>query len=130
MGLTAVEPDRFWARVDPEGAPVKPDVYGSEEVREVLGGISRGRLSQIVNDPAKAFPPHTVLAIGRVWDGPLVRAWQEARTKPRRQAMYRFACSYRATGNIAHAARHVGVHYKTGVNWTRELGLERMDGNR
>jgi hypothetical protein len=106
-----------------------PDVYGSAEVCKALGGITRGRLSQI-RAAHPDFPAPTRLEIGNVWDGPLVRAWQEARTKPRRQAMYRFACSFRATGNIAHAARHVGVHYKTGVNWTRELGLERMDGNR
>jgi hypothetical protein len=110
-----------------------PDVYGSDEVCQVLGGISRQRLAAIRKDHPD-FPAFTKLKIGRVYDGPLVRAWQEARTKPRRHAMYRFACSYRATGNLTRACRHVDITRTTGARWLRELGIplpsERLDVNR
>jgi hypothetical protein len=109
-----------------------PDVLGSDEVCRVLG-VSRARLSQLRAEHAD-FPPYTKLKLGRVYDGPSIRAWQQARTQPRRRAMYRFLCSYRATGNLSRAARHVGVHRTTGATWLRELGVplpsEKLDVNR
>jgi hypothetical protein len=109
-----------------------PDVYGSDEACRVLG-VARQRLHQLRAEHDD-FPPYTKLKIGRVYDGPAIRAWQQARTAPRRREMYRFLCSYRATGNLSRAARHVGVHRTTGATWLRELGVplpsEKLNGNR
>lgn len=109
-----------------------PDVYGSDEACRVLG-VSRQRLAQLRAEHPD-FPPFTKLKIGRVFDGPLIRAWQQARTAPRRREMYRLACSYRAHGNVNRAARHVGINPATARKWLRELEIplpsQKLDVNR
>jgi hypothetical protein len=118
-----------------------PDVYGPAEVQRILGGVTRQRLHQIRRQyrgpgapPPGPFPTPTPLEIGNVWDGPLIRAWQQARTRPRRRAMYVLATQYGRHGNVSKAARSAGIHRTTAVSWLRELGMklpgEKLDVNR
>lgn len=49
-------------------------LWGSEEIRRALGGVSRARAYQITT--RKGFPdPVADLANGRVWDATQVEAW-------------------------------------------------------
>lgn len=111
-----------------ERAPA-PDVIGSAEVRRILGGISRERLRQIVaNADSNGFPhwrdvPGSGYAgSNRVWDRAAVRAWQTARTEPRRKAMYVLLMTHGRTGSVITAARAAGVSTTTGYKWLREVG--------
>ncbi|MBL6279855.1 hypothetical protein JMF97_27230 [Micromonospora fiedleri] len=50
------------------------DLLGLDEIRDLLGGISKQRATIIVG--RKGFPdPVVTLKMGRVWDGKAVRAW-------------------------------------------------------
>lgn len=52
-------------------------LYGSEEIRRVLGGVSRARAYQITG--RKGFPdPIETLRSGRVWDADKVDRWVAA----------------------------------------------------
>lgn len=97
-----------------------PDAAGSHEVRQILGGISRTRLAQIQKEHPD-FPAYRELEIGRVWDRAAVKAWQLARTRPRRKAIYVLRMVYGRTGNLAGAARSAGVSVSTARRWMREL---------
>jgi prophage regulatory protein len=49
-------------------------LWGSEEIRRALGGVSRARAYQITS--RKGFPdPVAELRSGRVWDAEKVKAW-------------------------------------------------------
>ncbi|QDY06197.1 hypothetical protein FJK98_02655 [Micromonospora sp. HM134] len=50
------------------------ELLGLDEIRDLLGGISKQRATIIVG--RKGFPdPLVTLKMGRVWDGKTVRAW-------------------------------------------------------
>ncbi|MBG6066227.1 hypothetical protein [Micromonospora ureilytica] len=50
------------------------ELLGLDEIRDLLGGISKQRATIIVG--RKGFPdPLATLSMGRVWDGKAVRAW-------------------------------------------------------
>ncbi|GIJ21754.1 hypothetical protein [Micromonospora lutea] len=50
------------------------ELLGLDEIRDLLGGISKQRATIIVG--RKGFPdPLVTLKMGRVWDGKAVRAW-------------------------------------------------------
>ncbi|MEU5553743.1 MULTISPECIES: hypothetical protein [unclassified Micromonospora] len=50
------------------------ELLGLDEIRDLLGGISKQRATIIVG--RKGFPdPVVTLKMGRVWDGKDVRAW-------------------------------------------------------
>lgn len=50
------------------------ELLGLDEIRDLLGGISKQRATIIVG--RKGFPdPLATLRMGRVWDGATVRAW-------------------------------------------------------
>ncbi|NES31741.1 hypothetical protein GCE86_02850 [Micromonospora terminaliae] len=50
------------------------ELLGLDEIRDLLGGISKQRATIIVG--RKGFPdPLANLKMGRVWDGKAVRAW-------------------------------------------------------
>ncbi|WP_444950700.1 hypothetical protein [Micromonospora ureilytica] len=50
------------------------ELLGLDEIRDLLGGISKQRATIIVG--CKGFPdPLATLKMGRVWDGKPVRAW-------------------------------------------------------
>ncbi|KAB1912056.1 MULTISPECIES: hypothetical protein [Micromonospora] len=50
------------------------ELLGLDEIRDLLGGISKQRATIIVG--RKGFPdPLATLKMGRVWDGKAVRAW-------------------------------------------------------
>jgi hypothetical protein len=50
------------------------ELLGLDEIRDLLGGISKQRAMIIVG--RKGFPdPVVTLKMGRVWDGGAVRAW-------------------------------------------------------
>lgn len=104
-----------------------PDVISSAQVREILGGIGRSRLSQLVNDPHAEFPPYTeVTGPGfepiRVWDRRAVVAWQWERTHPRRKMVYVLKMEHGKGRTIAQASRSAGVDWSTGRRWLRKLG--------
>nr|MDT0658492.1 hypothetical protein [Micromonospora sp. DSM 115978] len=49
-------------------------LVGVDEIRAMLGGLSRQRTTEIVN--RKGFPdPLAVLAAGRIWDRDEVAGW-------------------------------------------------------
>lgn len=100
-----------------------PDVAGPCEVRKLLGGISGERLRQILKEHADTFPTYRELEIGRVWDRAAVKAWQQARTLPRRRQMARLVAHYRHHGKLNAAARHAGIHSTTARAWLRELEI-------
>lgn len=50
------------------------ELLGLDEIRDLLGGISKQRATIIVG--RKGFPdPLATLSMGRVWDGKAVRSW-------------------------------------------------------
>ncbi|MEH1015131.1 hypothetical protein V6U90_18700 [Micromonospora sp. CPCC 206060] len=50
------------------------ELLGLDEIRDLLGGISKQRATIIVG--RKGFPdPLATLKMGRVWEGRVVRAW-------------------------------------------------------
>ncbi|WBB79693.1 hypothetical protein O7606_26755 [Micromonospora sp. WMMD882] len=58
------------------------ELLGLDEIRDLLGGISKQRATIIVG--RKGFPdPLATLKMGRVWDGRSVRTWiAENRPRP------------------------------------------------
>lgn len=99
-----------------------PDVAGPAEVRKLLGGISRQRLAQLRAEHDD-FPEHVELEIGRVWDRAAIRAWQQARTYPKRKAMYVLVTHYKRHGQLGYAARAAKIHTTTARRWLRELRI-------
>lgn len=99
-----------------------PDVAGPAEVRRLIGNVTGERLRQIIRDHPE-FPAYRTLVIGRVWDRAAVKAWQFARTNPRRRQMVRLVAHYRRHGILAAAARHVDIHETTARAWLRELEI-------
>jgi predicted DNA-binding transcriptional regulator AlpA len=104
-----------------------PDVVSSPQVCELLGGISRQRLSQLAD--RDGFPAHRdVPSAGyrgstRVWDRAEIVAWQQARTIPKRRPIRRVLREYdRGHRTIPQIALLVGVHKTTAYRWLRELG--------
>jgi hypothetical protein len=99
------------------------DVASTDEVRRILGGISRARLSQIIGSHAD-FPESAELpAPGRggtirVWSREGVSEWQRARLHPRRRKRYVALTTYGRTGSIVTAAKAAGVHPSTVSRWT------------
>ncbi|MEU8423550.1 hypothetical protein AB0C15_22010 [Micromonospora sp. NPDC048835] len=56
------------------------ELLGLDEIRDLLGGISKQRATIIVG--RKGFPdPLATLSMGRVWEGKAVRTWI-ARNRP------------------------------------------------
>ncbi|GHJ14979.1 hypothetical protein [Micromonospora sp. AKA38] len=50
------------------------ELLGLDEIRDLLGGISKQRATIIVG--RKGFPdPLVTLKMGRVWEGKAVRSW-------------------------------------------------------
>ena len=54
------------------------DLMGAAEVAAVLG-VSRQRVLQLLNERDDFPRPVAVLRMGKVWDGPQVRAWEQRR---------------------------------------------------
>jgi hypothetical protein len=105
------------------GLVIGPDVYGPAEARELVG-VSKQRFGELAG--RDGFPAPRVLTIGRVWDGPELRAWaadrQDGRahgTRTRAVALRR----YRQTGSIAGAARSAGVDPATVRRWMRDIAV-------
>ena len=49
-------------------------LVGAAEISQMLGGLSRQRVQQIIN--RRDFPkPYDELAMGKVWKRPAVEAW-------------------------------------------------------
>jgi prophage regulatory protein len=59
-------------------APAPRHLVGAAEISQMLGGLSRQRVQQIIN--RRDFPkPYDELAMGKVWRRPAVEAWARAR---------------------------------------------------
>ena len=98
-----------------------PDVVGPAEARAIIG-CNRQRFHVLSKRPD--VPASRELEIGRVWDRAAVKAWQQARTEPRRRAIYVLRTAYaRNGGKLNAAARSAGVHPNTARRWLRDLGI-------
>jgi hypothetical protein len=114
--------------VSDNGRAPAPDVIGAAEVCRICK-ISPARVSQLAHDPNSTFPDSTCIPAGgfqkhiRVWDRAAVIAWQQARTKPKRRAIYTLLMVYGRTHKLGVSARAAGVHKTTAIRWLRELGV-------
>lgn len=102
-------------------APDVSHLADARTVRRLLGNISSERLRQIMRDHDD-FPEHAVIAGGYVWDRASIKAWQLARTRPRRRAVYVLLTTYGRTGKLGVSARAAGMHTTTARRWLRRMG--------
>jgi hypothetical protein len=103
-----------------------PDVIGAADAARICC-FSKSRLSQIINDPLTTFPsPAKIQAAGRAkvyaFDRAAVVAWQQARTLPKRRAMYVVLMEHGKGRTVSQAAASAGVHSTTARAWLKELG--------
>lgn len=103
-----------------------PDVIGTADAAEICC-FSKSRLSQVINDPHTTFPtPAKIQAAGvakvYAFDRAAVIAWQQARTRPKRRAMYIVLMEHGKGHTVSQAAASAGVHSTTARAWLKELG--------
>jgi hypothetical protein len=108
-----------------------PDVISSMDVCRICH-FSKSRLSQVLREhpagSAHPFPAPAKIKAGggrtiNVYDRAAVKAWQQARTRPRRKAVYVLVTHYRRHGKIGMAARAAKIHPDTARRWLRDLNI-------
>lgn len=96
-----------------------PDVMGPAEAAAALG-VSRQRMHQLEQKPE--FPEALELSVGRVWDGPTMRAYAADRSS-RQLKHQRCLLEYRRCGTVSGAARYADIAPATARKYLRDVGL-------
>lgn len=95
-----------------------PDVVGPAEAAEILQ-VSRQRMHVLARRPE--FPEARELSIGKVWDGPTMRAYAADRAD-RTLKHQRCLLEYRRCGTVLGAARYADIAPATARKYLRDVG--------